>query len=279
MRKWFLIFPGGLLLILLAVLNWYRMSFYDSFLDEVSDSFQEARPMEQMDLSHLPSPVRRYLKYSGADQVEGVSRIEIHQSGSFRTWPQEEWFPLTASQFFTINPPTLHWYGEIKTMGGAIAIVARDRFKNGHGNMLIKLYSAKTLADAKGPEIDQGSLLRYMAEMMWFPMAMADPRLQWSDVTENSARVTMNVGEVSATGVFTFAGDGSLEKFEAERYFDDGSGKDVRPLPWGGKVMEYGERDGLKIPVHALVYWIVDGQEFAYGDLTIDTIEYQASLD
>ena len=35
--------------------------------------------------------------------------------------------------------------------------------------MLVKAVSAFTVADAKGEELDQGEMMRYLNEMMWFP--------------------------------------------------------------------------------------------------------------
>jgi hypothetical protein len=39
----------------------------------------------------------------------------------------------------------------------ALTITARDKFYQGHGNMLVKLLSLFTLADQSGPDMDQST--------------------------------------------------------------------------------------------------------------------------
>lgn len=70
--------------------------------------------------------------------------------------------------------------------------------------MLIKILSLFTVADSKGKEIDQGSLLRYLAETMWFPTAALNEYLYWEEMDQYNAKVTMTYDEITASGIFTF---------------------------------------------------------------------------
>jgi len=44
-------------------------------------------------------------------------------------------------------------------------------YRDGKGNMQIKLGTIFPIANATGEEMDQGSMMRYLNEMMWFPTA------------------------------------------------------------------------------------------------------------
>jgi Family of unknown function (DUF6920) len=59
-----------------------------------------------------------------------------------------------------------------------VRISATDQFSDGHGSIHIKLLSLITVANACGPEMDQGSVLRYLAEMIWFPTAWLSDYVQ-----------------------------------------------------------------------------------------------------
>ena len=54
-------------------------------------------------------------------------------------------------------------------MNPLMAVVGRDKYVNGRGEMLIKILGLLPVVDARGPEMDQGTMLRYLAEMTWFP--------------------------------------------------------------------------------------------------------------
>lgn len=54
-------------------------------------------------------------------------------------------------------------------MAPGLWIDARDKVFAGEGRMTVKLASTITIADASGPELDQGALVRLLGEMVWFP--------------------------------------------------------------------------------------------------------------
>ena len=85
--------------------------------------------------------------------------------------------PFIAEQYFTANPPSFIWVASMKTFP-LLSIKARDMYMEDKGNMYIRLPLFINIADARGHEIDQGSLLRYLAEMVWFPTAFLSEYIQ-----------------------------------------------------------------------------------------------------
>ena len=69
----------------------------------------------------------------------------------------------------------------------------------GRGSMLIKLLSAVKVVDATGHEMDQGSLVRYLAEMPWFPTSLlpSGGLVKWEPVDGDSARAIMKDGDLT----------------------------------------------------------------------------------
>ncbi len=119
--------------------------------------------------------------------------------GAMRSKPTADWMSFSATQHYTINPPGFIWNSQINA-GSMIAIVGRDKFENGRGNMLIKPFYLYTLANSSGPEIDQGAMLRYMAELMWFPEAAVMDYFHWEAIDSTSATLTMTYSGVSEKG-------------------------------------------------------------------------------
>jgi hypothetical protein len=104
-----------------------------------------------------------------------------------RTGPDKPWMPVVAEQYFSVNPPGFVWSVNAR-MKGVLPIAGRDRYADGHGHMLIKLASLLTVADGVGAEIDQGAMLRYLGEIVWFPSAALSDSVSWEAIDERSAR-------------------------------------------------------------------------------------------
>lgn len=47
---------------------------------------------------------------------------------------------------------------------------------NGIGNIFVKMESTFTLVDSRGPQLDQGALVRLLGELTWVPTAFIDGR-------------------------------------------------------------------------------------------------------
>jgi hypothetical protein len=168
-------------------------------------------------VSSLPRVVQRWLKESNVIGARMPARIRIVQKGTLRTKPGGPWMPFDAVQHFTIDPPGFVWTARIHA-APLFDIAGRDKFQGGRGNMVIKPLYLFTAANSSGDEVDQGTLLRYLAEMAWFPQAAVSEYLVWEGVNANQARVTMTWAEVTASGIYSFDNDGRVTGFEAMRF-------------------------------------------------------------
>jgi hypothetical protein len=161
------------------------------------------RLVEARDIARLPAPVRRWLEVSGAVGQARAATVRLKQRGEMRTAPDKPWMPVAAEQYFTVDPPGFVWRVNAR-MAHVLPIAGRDRFAGGRGDMLIKVASVLTVADGTGPQIDQGALLRYLGEIVWFPSAALSDAIAWEPIDERSARATMRQGAVTASAVFAF---------------------------------------------------------------------------
>ena len=175
------------------------------------------------DLSHLPNPVQRWLTYSGVINKNDIKYVELHQDIKLRLGNDKPWMNASANQYITTDEPGFIWHVDIN-MAPLVHISGRDKYIIARGEMLIKLISLIKIADSRGDEIDQGTLLRYLAEICWLPTAALKDYIQWESIDEHHAKAMMTYEDVSAEGIFEIDDEGKVVSFEALRYGEfDGS--------------------------------------------------------
>ncbi|MFW6259650.1 MAG: DUF6920 family protein, partial [Tangfeifania sp.] len=177
----------------------------------------------------------------------------------------------TAEQFFTVNPPGFIWTVDLK-MSPIIKIKGRDKFMNGKGQMLIKMNSLFNVVNESGEKIDEGTLQRYLGEIVWFPSAALHPAIKWKKLDENSARATLEVAETKASGTFHFNENGDLEKFTTLRY--RGNEPEAKRHEWVITVKETKNLNGFRIPVKMESTWMLESGPWTWLDLEVTEIEY-----
>jgi hypothetical protein len=232
-----------------------------------SSSAGEAGLISEAMLDDLPEPVQRYLRYAEVIGKPLVRRVHLRQSGRILLASGTPWIPLKAEQWYSVRPPGFIWSATVHV--GPIPIVrARDMYRTGEGCMLIKAASLVTVADAKGVEIDQREMVRYLSEMIWFPSAFLEDNVTFEAIDPGSARVTLIDADRTATGTLFVDSEGRLTEFAARRYI--GSNLET----WSVLVDAYGEFEGLKLPVRGKAMWKLaeGGQE--YIDVTVTALQY-----
>lgn len=227
--------------------------------------------VHQTDLNGLPRPVQNWLQYSQIVGKERIVSARTTQEVTMRLKENQPWMNAQVEQYFRTDEPGFIWAVDIK-MAPLFHIVGRDKYIEGRGNMLIKLLSLKTVADGSGKEIDQGALLRYLAETMWFPTAALSEYIQWEGIDSNSAKATMSYKGVTASGTYTFNEKGEILSFVAQRYGDfDG---EYRMETWSCAMKEYKEFNGLKIPSQGNLTWKLKTGDFQWYHFEVKKMEY-----
>jgi len=222
-------------------------------------------------LEGLPESVQRWLRSSGTVGEEKTVAVRVKQRASMRMSPEQSWMSVEAEQYFAVENPGFIWKAEIQA-APLVHIAGRDKYFEGKGNMLIKPLSLFTVADGKGEEIDQGSMLRYLAETVWFPSAALEEYITWKEIEADQAKATMSYGDVTASGVFTFNEKGEVVRFEAERFgeFDDEFSLET----WSIQVRDYREIEGIRVPTKGEVTWELEEGDFKWFVFEVQEIQY-----
>lgn len=227
-------------------------------------------------LQELPGPVQRYMAYTGVVGRPWIDTVRLTQTGRFRLGRDRPWMPMRAVQSYTTDPPGFIWKARFK-MAGLWLLSAQDRYKEGHGHMFGKVAGLFTVFDARGEKLDQGTRLRYLSEMIWFPTAFLGENISWQGVDDHSAEVTFTDGGESVTARMDFDDTGRPVNFVTHRYREiDG---DYSLDPWSTPIEGYGERAGLNLPVRGQAVWNLPSGDLPYWDGEITEVEYNRPIE
>ncbi len=242
-----------------------------SFLNQIPS--EKNHYIDLADYPQLPEPVRRYFQFVGIEGKPAIRFARLKHEGTFRLQPDQAWFPVEGHEYFTTDQPGLLWYAQLKFMP-LFSIWARDLYQNQHGNMWIRPLGEITLANAKGPELDVSSLLRYLSETPWFPTALLpSDYLNWEPLDEHSAKVVINDHGVTASVIFFFDERGAITELVSEDRYRTAGNEQIKTR-WGGYYQNYSEMNGIKIPTQIEGIWHLDEGDFSYAKFTLTQIDF-----
>jgi len=223
-------------------------------------------------LQHLPGPVQRYMTYTGVVGKAWINTARLKYAGKFRLGFDRPWMPMTARQFYTTNPPGFVWEARFKVAGLPL-LRARDTYQAAQGHMHAKLAGLFTIFDVRGDQLTQGTMLRYLNEMTWFPTAFLGDNITWEGVDDHSAQVTFTDGGKSVSARMFFDDAGRPTNFTTQRYREIKG--DFSLDTWSTPFTKYGVHAGLNLPSAGQAVWNLPAGDLTYADLEIAEIEYK----
>lgn len=229
-------------------------------------------------LQHLPGPVQLWLKNSGIIGKERFKTVQLTQTGQMMTKPGGNRMTFKARQSITNDPPAFIWKARIFP-SPLLFISGTDTYEQGRGNMLIKIYGILPVVNAKGSEIDQGAMLRWLAEICWCPSSALSEHIHWEQLDTLSAKATISYGGITDSGVFYFAPNGDLICFETNRYYMTGRKKpSLEKWIVKTKPGAYREFEGIRIPYKSEVTWKLKEGDFTWLEMEITHVDYDNNL-
>ena len=219
----------------------------------------------------VPEVVQRWMRYSQVIGKEEITCVRLKQKGELRLKTDQSWLKAESQQYFTVTNPAFLWKVDVK-MFPLVSISGRDSLHNGKGEMLIKLASLIPVVDAKGDEINQGTMIRFLSEIIWFPSAALNDYIEWEQIDDTTARARFKYNDHTVEGDFTIDLQGRVTQFTAKRFREDAGQYSLDT--WVVKIGEYKDFNGYIIPSEGKVIWELDTGDFEWYRLTIEDIEY-----
>ncbi|MBS1773163.1 MAG: hypothetical protein JST82_09890 [Bacteroidetes bacterium] len=222
-------------------------------------------------IQHLPLSVQKWQINSGVIGKELTRTVHLKQQGYMRTSLDGKWMHTKAEQWFNVSKPAFVWAAKVN-MNSMLFFTGCDKFENGKGDMRIKILALIPVVHGTGKETDQGTMLRYLGEICWFPSAALSAYLHWEPINDYSAKATMTYNGMSVSAVFEFDADYNLKGISAKRY--KGSGDEAALEDWYIPCTEWKVLNGVKIPVKGDAIWKLKEGDLNYYKWEITSIEY-----
>lgn len=235
----------------------------------------EYKIIDENDIKELPQPVKNWLRNSGAVGKPFISIGKVTQKAEMKMKPeQDKWMTATATQYTTIDNPAFIWAVDVK-MNSFLSFQGRDKYDEGKGEMLIKLNSLFNVVDERGEKMDEGTLQRYLGEMVWFPSLALSPYIAWEQIDENTAKATMTYKGTTGSGIFYFNSNGDVTKFWALRY--KGNETAAKRYNWEMNILDYKTFEGIKVPIKMTSTWKLDDKDWIWLKIEVTDIKYNKS--
>lgn len=229
-------------------------------------------PLNESDLTILPEPVKKWLKNSGVIGKPFISYGKVTQIAEMQMKPgQDNWMTATAIQYTTIDNPAFIWSVDVK-MNSLLNFQGRDKFDDAKDEMLIKMNSLFNIVNERGEKLDEGTLQRFLGEMVWFPSLALSSHITWEQIDENIAKATMIYKGTLGIGTFYFNSNGDVAKFSALRY--KGNETDAKRYNWEMNILDYKTFEGIKVPAKMTSTWKLDDKDWTWLKMEVTDLKY-----
>jgi hypothetical protein len=170
------------------------------------------------------------------------------------------WRSFRAEQAIDARDLGFRWNARMR-LAALVVARATDAFEAGHGRLEVRVAGVRVMRSV-GPDTDVGELLRLLAELPLCPLAYDHPALEWSADGEGTLRVAAEVGGTRASVALQVDDAGRVVGCRAER--PRLVGRRSVPTPWRGRLHEYREMGGVRIPARLEVAWELPEGELTY---------------
>ena len=210
------------------------------------------------ELDGLPAPVQRYFRTVLKDGQAFIAAATFEFAGTFNLSATggAQWKPFTSTQRAVTQRPGFLWNARVAMLPG-LATHVHDGYIAGVGRLHAAMLGLFTVAEVQGGgEIARGELMRYFAEMPWYPTALLPSQgVRWQAVDDRSANATLVDGPISLTLLFRFDDAGLISSVHADSR-GAGVGKDRVMRPWECSASNYQKRSGMMVPTRGEAAWM-----------------------
>lgn len=222
--------------------------------------------------AHLPALVRSHLARSLPPEGSSPAIVRLHQQGEMWKRPGARALAFEATEDFAVDRVAFSWHARFP-IAGPLALTVVDRFGDGAGELRVSLLGIP-LRKQTGPETDAGEAMRYLAELVWAPQAIAaNPELTWRAVDGRTVEVVY-AAAVTATVRWEFDEAGHPVRTTGVRPFP--AGKRSIPTRWGGDFGEYRDLAGTCVPASGEAWWELPQGRFVYWRARVTALELVA---
>jgi|SRR5450755_504031 hypothetical protein len=219
----------------------------------------------EADLEPLPQPAQRFLRFAGVVGQPADWSFRAHLSGRFRMRPGQRWMPCEAWQYSSRLEVARVFHLRID-FAGAVSMLGRDSYLDGHGRMHGRLLGLVTVADGSGPAFDTGELVTFLNDaVLLAPSMLLRLPVSWRAAGDRSFDVSLtDSGHRVTARVFLDERDAPCDFSTEDRFCDSPAGL-VRAR-WTTPVSGWTRAGCRWMPTRGSATWHLPGGAFTYAE-------------
>ncbi len=228
--------------------------------------------LEEAALAHLPLPVQRFVRASGAVGRPRVQNFRAEFDAEMYRKPGDAPMVSRSVQYNFVASPARLFFMTSRMFGLPVQVfhdyaAERATFK-------VRVASLFNVVDEGGDPFSKVETVTVLNDLCFFaPGALVDPRLSWEPIDDRTARVTFSNGphRVSATLFFN-------ERDELVDFTSDDRPPKIdgtyRPYRWSTPIEGYQQLDGLRLPTRGAAVYAYPEGPFTYGKFRLKSVAY-----
>ena len=186
--------------------------------------------------------------------------------------PDGVWTPFKAEQYINVPKNSFIWHAKMR-IKKVLSFDVVDSYIKSQGGLTVKLLSLIKVVDESGDEINQGELLRFICECMWYPSLLLDNRLTITREPDRRIRVRVEINGHKLDVVINFGRDGLIREFRTRRYYSNNSGKS-KLESWSGYIEKYEKVEGILVPKYFKACWHLDSGDYCYIKANVTKMDF-----
>ncbi|MCX6305026.1 MAG: hypothetical protein NT040_08665 [Bacteroidetes bacterium] len=233
--------------------------------------------LTEADITSLPDPVKRYIRYAGAIGKPAVHNFRIAFTGKIRKNEQSDWMPFTSVQYNFLEPATRLFF--MKATMKHLPIAGFHCFKNGTAYMDIRLFSLFKVQYMEGKEMNIAETVTFFNDMCCMaPATLVDKRIRWTETDGNKVKAEFTNNNITISAWLYFNDMGELVNFISGDRYATGDNNSMTNLPWSTPLKGYKNVDGYRLAGDADAVYTYPEGDLCYGKFSITGIEYNSNV-
>lgn len=270
-----------LLIVLSGIILWFLVPYSPlrtQFEHQIEEELETLKPQKHNVLHEalfeaFPPSIQAYMKQSGFLGKPAMTYVSlVYHDVDFRTTPSQS-LTIDYTQYNFVQP--ISRYALIQSQKMGIPFEGLDTWNGEEAHMKGLLGKAIPLFDQTGEDLEQGTLVTYLSEILFAPSALLQADIQMHQLGEHMVEATLTHGGQSVKGTFFFNERFEMTSFESMDRKMMGQDGQVQSLPWSARCHTYRkDENGLNLPRHLQAVWIYPDHEEVYFSGEISSYHY-----
>jgi hypothetical protein len=268
---------ANLMILLSAIASWGSGHFQDAFREDVKQELKRQENLKpalvtESDLSPLPLPVQKYLRFTGAVGKARVYNMRVEFEGEMRQ-KGKEFFPFHSVQYNFFDEYSRLFFMTAKMKG--LQVPGYHRYLHQQASMDIRLFGLFSVTRQQGPVMDKTETVTLFNDIcLMAPAALLDPRIQWQLRDSLSAKAIFSNGSQQVSAILYFDAEGALVNFVSDDRTEINANLHI---PFSTPIQRWQKIDGRTLIKEGDGVWHYPDGAFVYGKFRLKKIEYNVS--